>query len=455
MPRARARRIWALATKRSKSSIRAIPTTLQLSGSYTQVVNQAPLSIVPNNLSRAVGQPNPTLTYQLTGFVNGDTRGIGRHHWVGHADDHSDHSSPAGLYPITVTGAGTLTAANYDFPAADFETGTLTVTRGVVGMALSSTSSGSTYGQQVSFTAVVTGDGTMPQGAVQFVVDGSDLGSPVTLSGGVATSVSTTALGAGSHSIQADYLGDSGYAATTTSYTQVVNKASLTLVVNSESIVRFGPVPSLTYSFSGFVNGDNAANSGLSFSLDPSAPITSSTPAGYYSIEPLISSFSSPNYVLGGTQPGVLTIMPVVTEVLVDLGHKSESLGALTRKQKSARITAIDVIFSDNVDISVSMLHLLGVTASKSSFKSFGYNSARLDATWKLRTPIAAGQLNFSVSGEAAPPTAGTGPPIGAAPFSAAFSAAAAKSRKPAALRAKIGAAPPIASVRERQFPRA
>jgi hypothetical protein len=416
-------------------------------GSYTQVVNQAPLNIVPNNLSRAAGQRNPTLTYQLTGFVNGDTAASVDVMGAAVLTTTATASSPVGTYPITVTSAGTLEAANYDFPTADFETGTLTVTRGVVGMVLSSTSSASTYGQAVSFTVHVSGDGMMPEGAVQFVVDGVDFGSPVTLSGGVATSVSTTALGAGSHSIQADYLGDSSYAATASGYTQVVNKASLTLVVNSESVVRFGSVPALRYSFSGFVNGDVAATSALNLSLDPNPPMTSSSPAGYYSIESQVNSFSSPNYILGGTQPGILTIVPAVTEVLVDLGHKSEPLSALTRKQKSAKITAIDVIFSDNVDVSVSMLRLLGVTASKSSFRTFGYNSANLEATWKLRTPIAAGQLNFSVSGEAALPVAGTGPPIGAAPFSAAFSAAAAKSRKSAALRARIRAARAVASV--------
>ena len=98
------------------------------SGTYTQVVNQAPLSIIPDNLSRAVGQANPALTYTFTGFVNGDnatTAGI-----TGSANlaTTATTSSPAGDYPITVTDAGSLAAANYDFPSADFGTGTLTVT---------------------------------------------------------------------------------------------------------------------------------------------------------------------------------------------------------------------------------------------------------------------------------------------------------------------------------------
>ena len=134
------------------------------SGTYTQVVNQAPLSIIPDHLSRPVGQANPPLTYAFTGFVNGDnatTAGI-----TGSADlaTTATTSSPAGDYPITVTDAGTLAAANYHFPAADFGTGTLTVTPFAASVAVGSTLPHSTYGQSVSFTVNVSGGGTDTHG---------------------------------------------------------------------------------------------------------------------------------------------------------------------------------------------------------------------------------------------------------------------------------------------------
>jgi hypothetical protein len=92
------------------------------------IVTKAPLSVVANDQSRPVGQANPTLTYQLTGFVNGEnatTAGVS-----GSADlsTSATVSSSAGIYPITVVDAGTLSAANYDFPVSGFVNGTLTVT---------------------------------------------------------------------------------------------------------------------------------------------------------------------------------------------------------------------------------------------------------------------------------------------------------------------------------------
>lgn len=58
----------------------------------------------------------------------------------------------------------------------------------------------------VTVTAVAPATGT-PTGTVQFVVDGSDYGSPVSLTGGSA-SVTDSALAVGSHAITAVYLGD-------------------------------------------------------------------------------------------------------------------------------------------------------------------------------------------------------------------------------------------------------
>ena len=67
-------------------------------------------------------------------------------------------------------------------------------------------------GQTVTFTATVTaGSGTFDNGGtVQFAVDGTNFGSPVSLSGGQAT-IADSALAAGTHTITATYSGDTNF----------------------------------------------------------------------------------------------------------------------------------------------------------------------------------------------------------------------------------------------------
>lgn len=85
-------------------------------------VTAAVLTITGVNVSRAYGLANPTLTYTVSGFVNGDSQAVlsGAPSLVTTAIA----SSPVGSYPIAVA-AGTLAASNYTFT---FANGTLTVT---------------------------------------------------------------------------------------------------------------------------------------------------------------------------------------------------------------------------------------------------------------------------------------------------------------------------------------
>jgi hypothetical protein len=386
-------------------------------------VGKAHLAVVPDDLSRAAGQANPALTYHLAGFVNGeDATAAG----VAGAPDlatTADASSPAGTYPITVVDAGTLAAANYDFPSTLFGAGTLTVTQGATAsVAVASSLPGSTYGQSVSFTATVTGNGPVPGGTVQFVVDGTDLGSPIALTGGVATSISTASLGAGSHTVLAQYSGDADYAAVTGSYTQAVAKASLTLVADDAAMNHYDAVPTLTYHYTGFANGEDANSAGIAASIGLSTAATSTSPAGYYPIVPSADSFTAANYVVGSTANGTLTVKPKVMDVKVDFGNESISLLGLQRDLPFVNIKAIDVIFSDDVAVSSSMLQLTGVNVPSYAFSGFSYDPTAYKATWSLPTALGVDQLMLSLSGETASPASGSGPNIAADSFADSFS---------------------------------
>ena len=128
--------------------------------------------------------------------------------------------------------------------------GTFTGGPSLPDVSVGSTLPNSTYGQSVSFTVTVSGGGPTPTGTVQFLVDGTDFGSAVTLAGGSATSPSTTLLGAGNHTIQADYSGDSNYSASTGTYTQVVNQAPLSIIPDNQSRAVGQANPALTYTLS-------------------------------------------------------------------------------------------------------------------------------------------------------------------------------------------------------------
>jgi hypothetical protein len=391
------------------------------SGSYTQVVNPAPLSIVPQNQSREVGQQNPTLTYTLSGFVNGENATTANVTGAPDLATTAMTNSPAGQYPITVTGAGALSAPNYDFPAADFETGMLTVTAGAATVGVSSSQPNSTYGQSVSFTVTVGGAGPKPTGTVQFVVDGTDLGGAITLSGGSATSPSTTLLGAGNHTVVVDYSGDPNYMNNTGSYTQIVKQATLTLVADNQQMNHYAAVPTLTYHYSGFVNGDTATTAGITATVSLSTTATPASHAGYYPITASVTSFTAPNYVLGGVSNGSLTVKPKVMAIRVDYGKTSMSLLGLKRDLPYINIQAIDVVFSDNVTVSSTMLQLLGINVKRYSFNHFGYNSKTFDATWTLPSAIGVDRLMLNLTGETAKPASGSGPNIAADAFGNSF----------------------------------
>jgi hypothetical protein len=83
----------------------------------------AQLTVTASNQSRLFGQPNPPLTYTVSGFVGGDTSAVVT--GTAACTTTATASSPGGTYPITCT-AGTLSASGYVF--ATFVPGTLSVT---------------------------------------------------------------------------------------------------------------------------------------------------------------------------------------------------------------------------------------------------------------------------------------------------------------------------------------
>ena len=112
------------------------------------------------------------------------------------------------------------------------------------------------YPQAVTFNANVMSpvDGAAtPSGAVQFVVDGNPVGSPVALDDAGQASWTTTGLGGGAHTVSVEYLGSSQFVAPTSApITHIVTKA--------DQAVTFGPLADKTYGDADFTVGATASS---------------------------------------------------------------------------------------------------------------------------------------------------------------------------------------------------
>jgi hypothetical protein len=187
-------------------------------GSTSQTVNQAPLTVTADNKVKVYGQANPVFTASYSGFVNGDTpASLGG---TLSLTTTATTASAAGTYPIVASG---LTSSNY---ALTFVNGTLTVNPDGTTTTLTSNASPAIFSQAVTFSATVSANAPgsgMPLGTITFY-DGSVALGTASLNGGTA-SFTTTALSGGiSHTITAVYNDtvDSNFLTSSSSLTQTV-----------------------------------------------------------------------------------------------------------------------------------------------------------------------------------------------------------------------------------------
>lgn len=246
-------------------------------------VAKASLTIRANDLSKIYGASLPTPTASYAGFVNGDTTSSLSSQPV--LATSATAASPAGTYPITISGA---TAADYTITLVP---GTLTVAKAP--LAIAADNKTKAYGAglptlSLTYSGFVNGD-TAAKLATQPVLattalKASPVGAyPITVTGATAAN----------------------YAITQAPGVLSVTPVSLTITAANKTKVYGNAVPALTATYSGFVNGDSAATLDTPVTLTATALTNSSV--GSYPI--VASGASDANYVINCVN-GTLTVTP-------------------------------------------------------------------------------------------------------------------------------------------------
>jgi hypothetical protein len=258
----------------------------------TLTIAKAHLTVTATPTAMSYGSPIPSLNTMINGLVNNDTPGV----VTGHPNLSTTATSfsPVGAYPIAIA-AGTLTATNYDFP--NLVAGTLTVNK--AHLTLTASPASSTYGAQIpplgaTISGYVNGDGPS-------VVSGSPL---------VSTSATpSSAVGSYAITVAAGTLTAANYDfANLVPATLTVTKAHLTVTADDKAMYQGAPVPTLSVTLTGFVNGDTVAV--VSGAPALSTPGTQFSPLGSYPINVAAGTLSAHDYDFPTLVAGTLTVGP-------------------------------------------------------------------------------------------------------------------------------------------------
>jgi autotransporter-associated beta strand protein len=277
-------------------------TITYVNGALT--VTPATLTVTADNKSKAYGTVNPALTASYSGFLNGDDPSV----VTGAASitTTATTTSPAGSYPITAS-QGSLSAANYSFA---FVAGSLTV--GQVTLTVQVDDQSRAYGATnpvftVTYTGFLNGDDTNVLSGVPAFSTTADTNSPVA---GSPYAVSAT---------------NGTLSATSYNFAFVDGQLTVTqavLTVSADmSMVYGGPVPELTASYSGFVNGEDTNVLSGAPDLSTAATATSTVAGSPYTIIVTNGTLSASNYMFAFVN-GALSVTPASVTGSITAGDK-------------------------------------------------------------------------------------------------------------------------------------
>ncbi len=221
-------------------------------------------------ISPGAGTPTGTVTFQLNGVtpIGGAVPINGSGIATSAPISTLDASTAPYSITATYTGDGSFNGSS--------TTISQTVNKADTSTAVSSSAAAAVTGQTVTFTAGVSatapGAGT-PTGTATFSVDSVQLGAPVTLDGsGQATSAGIGSLLPGDHTVSVSYSGDDNFNASSTTFTQHVDKAQTTTALSSSvNPSVFGQPVSFTADVDVVAPGTGTPTGTVTFSIDSGA----------------------------------------------------------------------------------------------------------------------------------------------------------------------------------------
>ncbi len=299
-------------------------------------VEKAELTISADNKSKVQGEANPALTMSFAGFVNGDNDNAIN---LPSISTTADESSKVGSYSISLSGGS---ASNYNLT---LNNGTLTVT------AIPK------QDQSISFSDIATktygDDDFTPNVSASSGLDVTLISSNENVAKIVNGNIQI--VGAGQVTITASQAGDDSYnPASDVSKNFTVEKTELTVTANNQSRIYGANNPSLTYSISGFKNGDDESDI---TSPDIATFATNASDAGTYSIS--LSGGFAQNYSFNLVE-GTLTINKA--ELTISADNKSKVQG-----EANPPLTMSFAGFVNGEDENDINLPSISTTADKSS----------------------------------------------------------------------------------------
>ena len=348
-----------------QQSIVILPATLTVTAASQQIV---------------YGSSASSFGYSITGFVAGDTSAVvsGNPVITSNAGAHP----AAGSYPIQIS-AGTLSAANYTFA---FVPGNLLVTQAPLEVVATSVTS--TYGQPLptfsyTFSGFVGGDSASSVRGQPSLYTAATSNSPV----GSYTLV-----------VQQGSLTAANYSFHFVSGTVQITPGLLIVAATNLTIVYGSTVPTLSYTISGFSNGDTAAQS-----VSGTAILTTGyhpgSGVGTYPIQIAQGTLTARNYTLQ-LQAGTLTVSAALLYLQPD--SKIMEIG---QPVPTLTYQALGLVAGDTLATATTGAPLLSTSATPQSLPGFygiliaqgtmrapnyqlSFGEGLMDVVWSTNDPV-------------------------------------------------------------------